>query len=255
MIDRELLEILAPAFVTGLVIALAHVPLGIEVLRRGIIFIDLAIAQIAGLGLVFSEVLLHAESLWLKQLTALAFAVIAALIFRGFEKRMPAQLEAIIGSSFVLAASVAILLVAQAPDSGEQIQHLLSGQLLFASWQNILSMLPVYIGALLIWILTPRLRQGLGFYILFALVITTSVQLVGVYMVFASLILPAIAVVHVHRKYLIAVLCGGSSVLLGLFAALLTDLPAGPLIVVAYCACAAVLFFITGAKETSIKQD
>ncbi len=255
MIDSELLEILAPAFVTGLVIALAHVPLGIEVLRRGIIFIDLAIAQIAGLGLVFSEVLLHADSLWLKQLTALAFAIIAALIFRVFEKRMPAQLEAIIGSSFVLAASVAILLVAQAPDAGEQIQHLLSGQLLFASWQNILSMLPVYIVALAIWFALPRLRQGPGFYMLFALVITSSVQLVGVYMVFASLILPAIAVVYVRQKYLVAALCGGSSVLLGLFAALLIDLPAGPLIVVAYCASAAMIYFITAMKKSSIEQN
>ena len=95
MISSEMVSIVGPALIAGLMIALTHAPLGIEVLKRGIIFIDLAVAQIAGLGLVAASVWLHEPSIWLMQAIALICAIAAGLFFRRIEKTMPEQEEAI----------------------------------------------------------------------------------------------------------------------------------------------------------------
>ena len=234
MLSSEMLEIIAPALAAGLMIALTHAPLGIEVLKRGIIFIDLAVAQIAGLGLIATSVLLHEPSAWLMQAVALTAAILAGLFFRKIETVMPQQQEAIIGVSFVLAASLAILLLADHPHGGEEIQHLLSGQMLFVTWEDVASHAPIYAVILAAWFLNPALRNGISFYLLFALAITSSVQLVGVYVVFASLILPALAAINTKRKYTVALCCGLASVLSGIASAMLCDLPAGPIIVISY---------------------
>lgn len=234
MISSEMISIMGPALVAGLMIALTHAPLGIEVLKRGIIFIDLAVAQIAGLGLVAASVLLHEPSIWLMQEIALAAAILAGLFFRKVETAMPEQQEAIIGVSFVLAASLAILLLADHPHGGEEIQHLLSGQMLFVTWEDVALHAPVYVLILAVWFLKPSLRNGIGFYLLFALAITSSVQLVGVYVVFASLILPALAAVNSSHQHRIAWLCGVIAVITGIVIAIITDIPAGPVIVVNY---------------------
>jgi len=234
MLSSEMMTIIAPALVAGLMIAVSHAPLGIEVLRRGIIFIDLAVAQIAGLGLVASSHFLHEPSAGEAQLLALLAAILAGLFFRQVEKYLPEQQEAIIGVSFVLAASLAILLLADHPQAGEKIQHLLSGQMLFVTWQDVATQSPIYGLILLLWFLRPAWRQGVRFYILFALAITSSVQLVGVYVVFASLILPALAAIKAARPYAIAWLCGVAAVLSGVFFAIVSDAPAGPIIVVCY---------------------
>lgn len=234
MISSEMISIVGPALVAGLMIAFTHAPLGIEVLKRGIIFIDLAIAQIAGLGLVATSVLLHEPLPWLMQGIALACAIIAGLFFRKVETVMPQQQEAIIGVCFVLAASLAILLLADHPHGGEEIQHLLSGQMLFVTWKDVLIQAPIYVLILTAWFLKPVLRNGIGFYLLFALVITSSVQLVGVYVVFASLILPALAAAKSNQSHRIAWLCGIIAVMAGILTAVIADLPAGPVIVVSY---------------------
>ena len=147
---------------------------------------------------------------------------------------MPEQQEAIIGVSFVLAASLAILLLADHPHGGEEIQHLLSGQMLFVSWGDIAAHAPIYGFILAAWFLKPNVRRGIRFYLLFALAITSSVQLVGVYVVFASLILPALAALKSNLPQLTAWLCGIASVLLGIMTAMFADIPAGPVIVVGY---------------------
>lgn len=242
MISSEMISIVAPALVAGLMIALTHAPLGIEVLKRGIIFIDLAVAQIAGLGLVAAGVLLHDPSVWLMQGIALAAAILAGLFFRKVETAMPEQQEAIIGVSFVLAASLAILLLADHPHGGEEIQHLLSGQMLFVTWGDVALHAPIYALILAAWFLKPSLRNGIGFYLLFALAITSSVQLVGVYVVFASLILPALAAVKSKQPHRTAWLCGVVSVMVGIIIAMLSDIPAGPVIVLTYCIIGGCLF-------------
>lgn len=234
MISNELMEIMGPALIAGLMVALIHAPLGIEVLRRGIIFIDLAIAQIAGLGLVMAQTLLQEPSWWAVQGSALLFALLAGWFFHLIAHKAPAQQEAIIGCSFVLAASLSLLLLADHPQGGEEIQHLLSGQILFVTWGDILSHAPVYVCILLLWFGLPKIRSGIWFYALFAVAITSSVQLVGVYMVFASLILPALAALHTYRPHVIAWCCGILSVTAGIVVSAYTDLAAGPLLVVAY---------------------
>lgn len=235
MISGEMMEIVGPALAAGLMIALTHAPLGIEVLRRGIIFIDLAIAQIAGLGIVAASLYLHEPGWWVIQGAALGCAFLAALFFQKMERIMPEQHEAVIGSSFVLAASLALLLLSDHPHGGEEIQHLLSGQILFVTWRDVLAHAPVYmaiLAALFVW--RDRIRDGILFYIIFAVAITSSVQLVGVYVVFASLIMPALAVINLTRKYLSAWLCGLLSVFAGIFVSAWTDLPAGPVVVVSF---------------------
>jgi len=232
--DWELLTIVGPALIAGLMVALTHAPLGIEVLKRGIIFIDLAIAQIAGLGLVVASSVLHDPPWWIIQLSALVFALVAAFFFRYVERKAPTLQETIIGCCFVLAASLALLILANQPNGGEEIEHLLSGQILFVSWGEILSHAPIYAGVLALWFGLPSIRHGVGFYVMFAFVITSSVQLVGVYVVFASLILPALAALHKLKPYVSAWLCGGLSVLFGIIVSAFLDLPAGPLLVVSY---------------------
>lgn len=221
-----MLSIIGPALFAGLMVALTHAPLGVEVLKRGIIFIDLAIAQIAGLGLV----IVGDAPLWVMQLTALSFAIGASVFFRVIEKKAPQQQEAIIGVSFVLAASLAILILADDPHAGDEIQHLLSGQILFISWHDVLVHLPVYAIILVLWFALPKIKNGMWFYVLFACAITSSVQLVGVYVVFASLILPALATNRISCAWM----CGVISVLLGIGIAMFTDSPAGPVLVCSY---------------------
>lgn len=235
MLSNELISIILPALTAGLIIAITHAPLGLEVLKRGIIFIDLAIAQFAGLGVVFANILWHEPAWWLTQSLALAFALLAAIIFRFVEKKLPQEQEAIIGSSFVLSASVALLVLADRPHGGEEIQHLLSGQILFVTWRDVMMHAPIYAVILALWFFKPdKARQGNWFYLLFAVAITSSVQLVGVYVVFASLILPAIAAVPYIKKQAVAWACGVASILLGILASIITDAPAGSLIVIAY---------------------
>lgn len=235
MPSLETIEIAGPALAAGLMIALTHAVLGIEVLKRGIIFIDLAVAQIAGLGLVAASICLHQPSAWVVQSMALAAALLAGLFFHWIGRKTPVQQEAIIGCSFVLAASLSLMLLADHPHGGEEIQHLLSGQILYVTWRDVLMHLPVYAAILVSWFCVPRVRGNLWFYLLFATAITSSVQLVGVYVVFASLILPALAAVGAKRAYLAAWLCGITAVTSGIALSVALDLPAGPLIVVAYC--------------------
>ncbi len=225
----------------GLMIALTHAPLGIEVLRRGIIFIDLAVAQIAGLGLVVGNMFIHDPSPWLIQFIALGCAVAAGLFFRKVETAMPERQEAIIGCTFVLAASLALLLLADHPHGGEEVKHLLSGQMLFVTWADVAKHAPIYVLILLAWFSKPEVRNNMGFYLIFALAITSSVQLVGVYVVFASLILPALAAVRVKGPYLTAWLCGVAGVLSGIAFAAAFDMPAGPIIILSYTATALII--------------
>lgn len=234
MLSNEMIEIIGPALVAGLIVALTHAPLGLEVLKRGIIFIDLAVAQVAGLGLVIAGIFIHDPSAFLVQIVALAFAILAGLFFRAVETKLPNQLEAIIGCSFVLSASLSLLLLADRPHGGEEVQHLLSGQMLFVTWLDIAKHAPVYAVILALWFIKPAIRKGIGFYLLFALAITSSVQLVGVYVVFTSLILPALAAVKAPRPHQVAWLCGVISVLSGIMIAVALDLPAGPIIVPSY---------------------
>ena len=183
--------ILLPAFAAGLLVLAAHVPLGAEVLRRGIIFIDLAVAQFAGLGIVIASTIGFAAGSWPLQLGAVAAALVGALVLRALERRAPQRLEALIGVSFVTAACAAIALMSRDPHAGEHLQELLVGQILWATWGGLWPLALVTAAVLAAWYGLRLKESPLGFYGLFAVTVTASVQVVGVYLVFASLIVPA----------------------------------------------------------------
>ena len=99
------ISILGPAFIAGCIVLLTHVPLGREVLKRNIIFIDLALAQIAALGIVIAHILQLDGHGWLIQVIAISSALAGALILNWTEKHWPDVQEALIGVSFILAAT------------------------------------------------------------------------------------------------------------------------------------------------------
>ncbi len=225
------LGILGPALVAGLLVLATHVPLGQQVLRRGIIFIDLAVAQIAGLGVIAAYSLGWEAGGWQTQLAAITTALAGALSLYHVERRWPEIQEAIIGTSFVLAASAGILLLAANPHGGEHLRELLAGQILWVGREALLLTGAVYAGVLALWFGLGTRRASAWFYVLFAVAVTASVQLVGVYLVFASLIIPALATRTSRAPLVTGYLLGATAYALGLAASALFDLPSGALIV------------------------
>lgn len=219
------LSIVGPAFVTGLVVLATHVPLGRQVLERGIVFLDLAIAQLAVTGAIAMH-LLGAEADWAVQTAALSATLLGAFALHRCEQRWPDTQEAVIGATFVVTASLVLLLLAGAPHGGEYLQDVLAGQILWVTADQLVLAAVVSAGVLVLWWgFHDRLGGGL-FYALFAIAVTVSVQLVGVYLVFASLILPAL--VAKRRGSLAGYLAGTLGYAVGLAASALLDLPAGP---------------------------
>jgi zinc/manganese transport system permease protein len=228
-------SLLLPPFVAGLLVLSTHLPLGRRVLARGIIFLDLAVAQLAVLGVIVAHTLGWETHGWQTQLAATAAALIGAAGLAWCERRWPAIQEALIGSAFVVAASLAILLLAGDPHGGEHLSELLTGQILWVGSAQLLHIALLYAALLAVWVLFGERLGRLGFYLLFALAITASVQLIGVYLVFASLILPALAVRRASgwRALAAGMTIGAAAYAAGLAASALGDLPGGPAIVVA----------------------
>lgn len=254
-IDLDLLDIVAPAFAVGLLVTAVHAPLGIEVLKRGIVFIDLATAQIVGLAIILLGLWLDEPSWTLRQLASFGAGVAVALFFRWIERVTPTEQEAVIGSSFILAASVTLLVLADSPHGGEELTRVLSGQILFVTWGDIASFLPIYIVVAGLWMAVPGMRSGAGFFVLFALAITASVQLVGVYVVFASLILPALAAYRAGEYVLGRALANGVvAVTIATVVSAYADLPAGPFFVVCF-AVSAVATRLIFLKERPAAAD
>ena len=227
------LGLLAAPFVAGLVVLATHVPLGMTVLRRGIIFIDLAVAQVAALGVIAAG-LLHLDEDWGELATQLAAglaALGAAALLTACERRWPDIQEALIGLLFVAAAAAGILLLASEPHGGEHLRDLLAGQILWVSWPQIGAVAAVTVAVLAAFLYLRRrgTEDGFAFYALFAVAVTASVQLVGVLLVFASLIAPAVATraLHGSRRYAAAYGVGALGYGGGLLVSLVADVPAG----------------------------
>ncbi len=232
--DYELLSILLPAFAAGILVLSTHVVLGRQVLKRGIIFIDLAIAQVAALGAIvvrmdhdLSE--LAYAYVWMPALFALAGAGIIAWL----AKFMKDELEAMIGCFYVLSAVSAMLLLSNDPHGAELLKQLMSGQILWVSWQQLLLPAVAYSAILALIFTKPKVLNGTYFYLLFALVITLSVELVGVYLVFSTLILPALAInkLKSNKALFWAYGVGLVGYLFGLMLSASLDLPSGATIV------------------------
>jgi zinc/manganese transport system permease protein len=234
------LGILWPALVAGLLVAATHVPLGMRVLERGIVFIDLAVAQFAALGVVAAGALGFGGQAAV-QGAALGAALAGALLLNWTERRWPEVQEALIGVLFILAANVAILLLAANPHGAEHLKDLLTGQILWVTPAAVAAAALVSAAVLAVWF---GARPGkTGFYLIFAVAVTLSVQLVGIYLVFATLIIPALATRALARRRLAAAYAlAASGYAAGLGLSIATDLPAGPLIVCALGVLGAALF-------------
>lgn len=246
--------ILGPALIAGLLVLATHVPLGAQVLDRGIVFIDLAIAQIAGLGVIAADALGLPEGGIAVQVAAVSAALLGALLLTWTERKAPRQQEALIGVMFILAACAGILLLAGNPHGGEHLKELLVGQILWVGTTQLLWLAGV--SALLLTALALGWIERLGrfgFYGAFALAVTASVQLVGVYLVFSSLIIPALATGAYRGKgrHVVAFALGAVGYALGLALSAVFDLPSGAVIVWTLAACALLLvLMIRGAGQT-----
>jgi len=236
----------------SLIVLAAHAPLGIEVLKRGIVFIDLATAQVVGLAIILLGLWLEEPNSIVRQGVTFGAGVLIALFFRWIERQSPDEQEAVIGSSFIVAASAGLLVLANDPHGGKALNEVLSGQILFISWGDIATFLPVYGIFVIVWFIAPRLRSGTSFFILFALVITSSVQLVGVYVVFASLILPALAA-RKGKGYVLwrAYTSGAVAVIVAILISAAADLPAGPFLALCFAVSAAVMRLLYRVKALS----
>lgn len=254
----EALEFMAAPFAACLVLVGMHAYLGLHVLLREVIFVDLALAQIAALGSVVALVVTgHHPGTPASFTYSLIFALIGAAIFsmtRTRDGKVPQ--EAIIGITFVIASAATILVADRAPEGTEQIKDVLAGAILWVGWPRVVNLLLIYCGVGVFHYAFRRrftlisedpnraFDEGVNvrlwdflFYASFAVVITLSVALAGVLMVFSYLVAPAIIALVCSPSWrvriLIASATGVLASALGLFASYQWDLPSGPAIVCA----------------------
>lgn len=242
-------SILLPAFLAGLLVLATHVPLGMKVLARGVIFADLAVAQIAGMGVVIAGLAGYAEHPLLVQLIAVSSALLGAAMLTFIDRLTAKVREASIGLLFILAASGSILLMSRDTHSGEHLKDLMVGQILWVSHAQLITAFFLSAAILLFWREFGHRLGTFGFYAMFALAVTASVQMVGVYLVFASLIVPALATHTLRRKQLLlAYITGGAGYAAGLLLSVWLDLPSGAAIVWAMALAGASLILIKRFK-------
>jgi len=227
------LSIIAPGFVAGILVLATHVPMGREVMRRGIIFIDLAVAQMAGLGVIAASVLGWDAHGVVAQVAAFTAALTSGLLLTWAERKWPDVQEALIGTLFILAATGGILLLANHPKGGDELKDLLVGQVLWVDMHQLIPATVVSILVVTVWYTFREQIGRVGFYLLFAFSVTVSVQMVGVYLVFASLIVPALATRKLGRWRGLATgyAIGIAGYAIGLVLSAIFDLPAGAVIV------------------------
>lgn len=243
-------SILLPACVAGILVLATHLPLGAQVLRKGIVFIDLAIAQVASVGVVAAGAMGFEPHGVAVQASALLAALAASFALTLSERFFPEIQEALIGTLFVVASCIGLILLASNPQGSEHLKDLLIGQILWVTWPQIAYMGLVTIVVLTAWYGIGLARLGrFGFYALFALAVTASVQLVGVFLVFASLIMPALAVrPWVQKKQVLASwIVGILGYAVGVVLSAQLDLPTGAVIVLAMAG-VAILAAILGKR-------
>lgn len=250
-LDAATFSILWPAFVAGLLVTATHVPLGMQVLKRGIVFIDLAVAQVAGVGVILADYLGWEPTGAAVQIAAVAAALACAALLTWTERRWPEVQEAVIGVVFVVASSVAILLLAKNPRGGENLKELLVGQILWVNAARLPIYAAIYAAVLALWFGMGERLGRIGFYVLFGCSVTVSVQLVGLYLVFTTLVVPALATYYSRgNRYLKAYAVGVLGYALGLLGSLWLDLPSGAMIVCAMVG-VAVLVAASGRKNVA----
>ena len=248
-----MLDLIIPPIVAGLVILTLHAYLGLHVLARGVIFVDLAFAQIAALGSTVA-ILIGLGGGVLELGFALGFTLLGALIFsftRMDESVVPQ--EAIIGITYVVASAAVILIASMTAEGAEHIQETMTGTLIWVDWPDIARMaIPYTIIGVLHFVFR---RQFLGvsfapeqvpsvrmwdfvFYLLFGIVIAFSVEVAGVLMVFSTLVIPGVVAFlftnRLRTALWIAWGSGAVAIIGGIGASFYWDLATGPLLVCSF---------------------
>ena len=211
------------ALLGGLV---ALTPLGSQVLRRGVVFIDLAVAQAAAAAVIWVHFVIDLESIWLDQLAASAGALLLSLSIAGITRRWGEQREALIGLLYVIGACLAMLGANAHPHGKEKLMQLLAADVL---WVNTPSVLALAMCAAVMAALrqTRWLERDAVFYGLFALVTSLAVPALGLFLVFSFLMAPALWIPRGLGHHT-AVLAAWAAALLGLLVSWLLDTPSGP---------------------------
>ncbi len=260
---------LLPAFLVAVCLVGIHVYFGIQVLARGVIFVDLALAQIAALGATVAFMLGHSAQSPATYGYSLAFTLLAAVLLaftRAWGTRVPQ--EALIGVIYVVAAAAAILLIDRAPQGAEHLKQILTGNILTSGLNEVAVIVPLYamIG-LLHWLLRRQLTRTAGlfwefvFYASFGVVVTSSVAIAGVLLVFSFLIVPAAIGVMFSaapaRQLAIGWITGTLISAAGLVVSFAFDLPTGAAMVCAFggaLAIAGLLYpFLRGNRPKALR--
>lgn len=242
----DALAFLWPPFLVAFCLVGIHGYFGIQVLTRNVVFVDLALAQVAALGATAAFMLGHPAQGWAAYGYSLGFTLLAAVLLaftRSWSGRIPQ--EALIGVVYVGAAAAAILLIDRAPQGAEHLKQILTGNILTTGTDEIVVIAPLYIAiAVTHWLLRRRLAQAgapvweFVFYATFGIVVTSSVALAGVLLVFSFLIIPAaIGVLYaatLARQLAIGWIAGTTTSAAGLAASFAFDLPTGATMVCAF---------------------
>src|SRR5437773_9462653 len=252
--DTSVLAFLAAPFVASLILTGIHAYLGVHVVERGVIFVDLSLAQIAALGATIALLMPmtggdpHAPfTYWV----SLAFTFLGALVFSTIRRRRARiPQEAIIGICYAVASAAAILAISKATSESEHLKDMLVGNILAVSWPEVGRTALLYgaIGAFhyvfrskfLLISMDPRRAEAQGisirfwdflFYASFGFVVTSSVAIAGVLLVFCYLIVPSVAAIlyaeHVGTRLAIGWTMGTVVSALGVYLSLRLDLPTG----------------------------
>lgn len=274
-----MIELMLPPFVASMVLVAMLAYLGVHVIAREVIFVDLSLAQMAALGSTTALLFGVAPDSAMGYGFALAFTTVGAFIFamtrtKRSKQRVPH--EAIIGIVYVVASAAAILVADRAPRGAEAIKDLLVGSLLWVTWPQILRLFTAYVAiGIFHWFLRKRFltislnedaaeEQGWNvrwwdflFYLSFGVVITLAVPVAGVLLVFTFLVVPAvIAFLFTRSDPLLLTISWASSAVAsaaGLALSFQFDLPTGPLIVCVFglvlLAAGGVRRFVTARAE------
>lgn len=249
-----MIDLIVVPLVAALVILVLHAYLGLHVIEREVIFVDLAFAQIAAMGSTVALLMDAHPGSPLSFAFAFGFTVLGAIIFsftRLEDSAVPQ--EAIIGIAYVVASAAVILLAGFTAEGAEHIKETLTGTLIWVSWPAVLRMAGVYavIGAIHYAFRRPLLAVSFAperatrirlwdffFYITFGIAITFSVAIAGVLMVFSTLVIPAvIAFLYTSRfglALVIAWLSGAAAIAGGLVVSFVWDVATGPVLVCAF---------------------
>ncbi|HWL74858.1 MAG TPA: metal ABC transporter permease, partial [Burkholderiaceae bacterium] len=273
-----MIELLFWPFIAGVVLTLVHAWFGLHVLARGVVFVDLSLAQVAALGLTIAILAGHGVQSEAAYWYALSFALVGAALFafvRRFERHI--QQEAVIGIVYVLSASLGVIALDRAPQGAEHIKQLLIGSILTVTPQEVGALAALYavIGVVHLALRRPLIEvsfdsaraASLGrrlfvwdfvFYGSFAVVVTSSVRVAGVLLVFAYLIVPAaianLFINDLDRRLLLAWAVGVILTAAGLYASWSWDLPTGPAIVSAFGVAMAAGGLAFGLKRISLRN-